>query len=372
MMDQDLSADVARRLGARYPIFGFSHDWQVVAAMSAAGGVGILGTVRLSPDSLRRHLAEIEAKVGDAPYGVNLLVPAPGPSAAADGPAIESTEHERFVKETSSRLALHEVDASTGPSEIFSGGNMTTENALQLWEVCREAHPRVVSFGLGRPPAQLMDQARDMGALRVALAGSPRHAERLRQDGFDVIVAQSTEAAGHTGTIGGFVLLPEVVEAVAPAPVLAAGGIVRGDQMAAAEVLGAVGIWIGTALLTTTESQIPDVLKARLLAAESRDTYRTRALTGKPTRQLRNELLDAWEAPGAPTPLPSPHQGSLMEPLVLGGMASGDPKLMISPAGQGIGLLHQQESVAALVDRLIAGYREARERFTGRSSYAAR
>jgi NAD(P)H-dependent flavin oxidoreductase YrpB (nitropropane dioxygenase family) len=245
---------------------------------------------------------------------------------------------------------------------------MTTENALRLWEVCRQASPRVVSFGLGRPPAQLMDQARAMGAVRVALAGSPRHAERLHQDGFDVIVAQGTEAAGHTGTIGGFVLLPEVVGAVAPAPVLAAGGIVRGDQMAAAEVLGAAGIWIGTALLTTTESQIPEVLKARLLAAESRDTYRTRALTGKPTRQLRNELLDAWEAPDAPTPLASPHQGRLMEPLVIGGMASGDPQFMISPAGQGVGLLHEQESVSALVERLIAEYREAGERFTARSA----
>ena len=369
-MDSDLGPDFAQGIGARYPIFGFSHDWQVVAAVSAAGGVGVLGTTRFGPDSLRRQLGEIEARIGDAPYGVNLLVPAPGPSSGSSGdPAVISAEHERFVKETGTRLGLDRAQESTAPSEIFSGGNMTTANSMQLWEVCREARPRVVSFGLGSPPGGLMEQAKDMGAVRVALAGSRRHAERLRQDGFDVVVAQSTEAAGHTGTIGGIVLLPEVVEAVAPAPVLAAGGIVRGDQMAAAELLGAAGVWIGTALLTTTESQIPDTLKTRLLAAESRDTYRTRALTGKPTRQLRNDVLDAWEAPDAPTPLPSPYQGKLMEPLVLGGMASGDPRFMISPAGQGVGLLQARESVAELIERLVSEYRQARERFVARSSY---
>lgn len=366
-MDSDLGADLAQRIGARYPIFGFSHDWQVVAAVSAAGGIGILGTTRLGPESLRRQLAEIEARVGNAPYGVNLLVPAARPSSGSgeDSPDA-SAEHERFIEKTSTRLGL---DSQARVPEIFSGGNMTTANSLELWEACREAHPRVVSFGLGSPPAQLMEQARDMGALRVALAGSPRHAARLRDDGFDVIVAQGTEAAGHTGTIGGFVLLPEVVQAVAPAPVLAAGGIVRGDQMAAAEVLGAAGIWIGTALLTTTESQIPEALKARLLSAASRDTYITRALTGKPSRQLRNDVLDAWQAPDAPAPLPSPQQGRLMEPLIAGGMASGDPRFMYSPAGQGVGLLHEQESVSGLVERLIAEYREARERFVARSSY---
>lgn len=370
-MDQDHSADLAQRIGARYPIFGFSHDWEVVAAMSAAGGVGILGTTRLSPESLRSHLAEIEARIGDAPYGVNLLVPAPGPSSdSADRPAAVSAEHEQFVKQTTARLGLDGQDVSTVP-EIFSGGKMTTANSMELWEVCRQARPRIVSFGLGSPPAQVMAQVKDMGALQVALAGSPRHAERLRSDGFDVIVAQGTEAAGHTGTIGGFVLLPEVVQAVAPAPVLAAGGIVRGDQMAAAEVLGAAGIWIGTALLTTTESQIPQALKDRLLAAASRDTYITRALTGKPTRQLRNEVLDAWQAPDAPAPLPSPQQGALMEPLITSGMASGDPRFMYSPAGQGIGLLREQESVAELVERLVSEYQQARERFVGRSSYVS-
>lgn len=371
-MEQDTGVDLAQRIGARFPIFGFSHDWQVVAAVSAAGGCGVLGTNRLSPDSLRRQLAQIEAQVGDAPYGVNLLVPAATASGStSDGPAVTSSEHERFVKETSARLGIDSEHPSAALKEIFGGGNMTAENAIQLWEVCREARPRVVSVGLGSPPAQLMDQATEMGAVRIALAGSRRHAERLHEAGFDVIVAQGAEAAGHTGTIGGFVLLPEVVSAVHPAPVLAAGGIVSGAQIAAAELLGAAGVWIGTALLTTSESQVPDGLKARLLAAESRDTYRTRALTGKPSRQLRNDVLDAWEAPDAPTPLPSPQQGRLMEPLVLGGMASGDPKLMITPAGQGVGLLSAAESVSGLVERLVSEYQEARARFVARSAYVS-
>ena len=368
-MGQDAGTDLAEQIGARYPIFGFSHDWQVVAAVSAAGGCGVLGTNRLSPESLQRQLSEIEARVEGAPYGVNLLVPAAAETPRVSAADAEALEHERFVKETSSRLGLDGQQVSTVNPEIFGGGKMTTENALQLWEVCRAARPRVVSFGLGTPPDGLMNEAKGMGAVRVALAGSAKHAERLRRAGFDVVVAQGSEAAGHTGTVGGFVLLPEVVSAVAPAPVLAAGGIVRGEQMAAAELLGAAGVWIGTALLTTTESQVPGDLKTRLLAAGSRDTYRTRALTGKPSRQLRNDVLDAWEAPGAPTPLPSPAQGQLMEPLVLRGMASGNPRLMITPAGQGVGLLHEAESVSALVERLVDEYQQARERFVARPSY---
>lgn len=364
-----MSSDLAQRIGARFPIFGFSHDWQVVAAVSAAGGCGVLGTNRLGPETLRRQLDEIEARVGGAPYGVNLLVPAPGSSTTPDhDPGAAPAEHERFVKETGVRLGLDQQPPAE-PAELFGGGKMTTENALELWEVCRAARPRVVSFGLGSPPATMMDQARELDALRVALAGSARHAERLRDDGFDVIVAQSSEAAGHTGTIGGFVLLPEVVAAVSPLPVLAAGGIVSGAQIAATEVMGAAGVWVGTVLLTTAESQVPDGLKARLLAASSRDTYRTRALTGKPSRQLRNEILDAWEAPDAPAPLSSPYQGRLMEPLVVNGMASGDPNLMISPAGQGVGLLREQQDVAGLMERLIAEYRRARESFVAESSY---
>lgn len=346
---------LAELVGARYAIFGFSHDWEVVAAVSAAGGCGVLGTNRHRPASLAADLARIEERVGDAPYGVNLLMPRASTSATAPSEPLPDA-HVRFVRQLCDDLGVPVGADSASLDRTFGGGSMTTDHALALWDVCAAASPRVVSIGLGTPPAEVMHRARAMGAVRVGLAGSVRHAERLRDEGFDCVVAQGGEAAGHTGTVGTFVLVPEVVGALPRTPVLAAGGVVTGSQIAAAEALGAAGVWLGTALLTTAESSVPDVLKDRLVAAASDQTYRTRALTGKPSRQLKGDLLDAWERADAPAPLPSPQQGRLMEPAVLGGLASGDARLMITPAGQGVGLVRDREPVADLVARLVAEY----------------
>ena len=359
------TSDLAERLGARYAIFGFSHDVEVVAAVSMAGGCGVLGTNRYEPESLATDLSRLAERVGKAPFGVNLLVPSP---ARLLGGGVGRDEvpagHVNFLQDVCSELGLR-LDGGEGPlpnDHAFGGGTMTIEHAMALWEVCREAGPAVVSVGLGTPPRSLMEEAAAGGAVRVALAGSRSHAERLAADGFDCIVAQGAEAAGHTGTVGTFVLVPEIVDVVTPRPVLAAGGVARGAQIAAAEALGAAGVWIGSALLPTQESRLPGVLKERILAAGSDATSRTRALTGKPSRQLRNALLDAWERPDAPEPLPSPLQGRLMEQAVVRGLAGNDPRLMISPAGQGIGLLDRPGTVATLMDRLVAEYRTAVER----------
>lgn len=355
-MDDGPTSALAKRLGARYAIFGFSHDWEVVAAVSAAGGCGVLGTNRHRPASLADDLVRIEERVGDAPYGVNLLVPRGRTEQVGTGYSPLPDDHVDFVRRLCDELGVPVDGGPAGPDRTFGAGSMTMEHAMALWEVCRRVSPRVVSVGLGTPPAAMMDQARDMGSVRVALAGSRRHALRLRDEGFDCVVAQGNEAAGHTGTVGTFVLVPEVVEAVGALPVLAAGGVVHGQQIAAAEALGAAGVWIGSALLTTEESAIPAALKDKLLAADSGQTYRTRALSGKPSRQLRNELLDAWERQDAPPPLPSPMQGRLMQEAVVGGLETGDARLMVTPAGQGIGLLSSRGPVAALIQRLVTEY----------------
>jgi NAD(P)H-dependent flavin oxidoreductase YrpB (nitropropane dioxygenase family) len=362
------TSELAERLGARHAIFGFSHDWEVVAAVSTAGGCGVLGTNRYRPESLAADLARLVDRVGDAPFGVNLLVPAPSPLGAGGG-QLEGApaEHVAFVRDVCAELGLRLDGDGPAPDEhVFGGGSMTTDHAMALWEVCRAVDPALVSVGLGTPPRSLMEEAAAGGAVRVALAGSRRHAERLVAEGFDCLVAQGAEAAGHIGTVGTFVLVPEIVEVAGPRPVLAAGGVSTGAQIAAAEVLGAAGAWIGSALLPTAESRLPEPLKERILASGSGATVRTRALTGKPSRQLRNALLDAWDRPGAPVPLPSPLQGRLMEPAVVRGLASSDPRLMITPAGQGIGLLDRHGTVAELMDRLVAEYRVAVERHCAR------
>ena len=161
------------------------------------------------------------------------------------------------------------------------------------------AHPiRLVASALGAPRRQLIERAHAGGVLVAALAGRVEHAVRHRATGVDLIVAQGTEAGGHTGEVATMVLVPEVVDAVAPIPVLAAGGIGRGRQIAAAMALGAEGVWCGSVWLTTEEAETNPVVKQKFLAATSSDTVRSRSLTGKPARMLRSAWTDEWERAG--------------------------------------------------------------------------
>src|SRR5213079_3521519 len=146
----------------------------------------------------------------------------------------------------------------------------------------------------------------------AALAGKPQHAERSLARGVDLIVAQGTEAGGHTGEISTMVLVPEVVDAVSPTPVLAAGGIGNGRQIAASLALGAQGVWCGSVWLTTEEAETHPIVKEKFLAASSSDTVRSRASTGKPARQLRTAWTEAWDSPDNPDPLPMPLHGMLI------------------------------------------------------------
>jgi NAD(P)H-dependent flavin oxidoreductase YrpB (nitropropane dioxygenase family) len=156
----------------------------------------------------------------------------------------------------------------------------------------------------------------------AALAGTTRHALRHAEAGVDLIVAQGTEAGGHTGEVATMVLVPEVVDAVAPVPVLAAGGIARGRQVAAAFALGAEGVWCGSVWLATEEAETPPVVKEKFLTATSSDTVRSRSLTGKPARMLRTAWTDEWDRPDAPDPLGMPLQTALI----------GDPQFRIQLA----------------------------------------
>lgn len=346
---------IARKIGAELPIYGFSHDWEVTAEVSAAGGCGVLGTNRYDPEQLRQDLAKIRDRIGDAPFGINLLMPLPQSDDAKEIPA----SYQQFLQEACTSLSLT-TDGVWDKDRTFGGDVMTREHALELWDVCYEARPSLVSFGLGAPPAYVLEQLEEIGAVHVALVGSVRHVQRLEPGTFECVVAQGLEAAGHTGSVTTSVLVPEVLEAVEPnVSVVAAGGISRGSQIAAAQALGADGVWIGSALLVTDESTIPDLLKTRLLEAGSHETYRTRGLSGKPSRQLKNRLLDIWESKDSPEPLESPLQGRLMAPAVVAGLKSERPEIMVSPAGQGIGLLRERETVAQLMARLSTEYDEA-------------
>ncbi len=306
-------------LGIEYPILAFSHCRDVVAAVTNAGGMGVLGAVTYSVGQLEVELNWIEEHVASRPYGIDVLIPAslsglenitPDDLAKVDVNEVLPAQHRQFVDEILKEYGVPLIADRGEPSARgISGLSLPTA----LVDVAL-AHPiSLVASALGPPPASVVEAAHSRGVPVVALVGTVEHALRQKAVGVDIIVAQGTEAGGHTGEIGTMVLVPEVVDAVAPTPVLAAGGIASGRQMAAAMALGAQGIWTGSVWLTTDEAETHPVVKEKLLAASSRDTVRSKSRTGKPARQLRTAWTEAWEAPGSPGPLPMP-----LQPLLVG------------------------------------------------------
>ena len=303
---------ICERLDIEFPIFAFSHCRDVVAAVSKAGGYGVLGALAFSPEQLEIELNWIDEHIDGKPYGVDIVMPAKyvgkggGAEASVDRlDALIPAEHRQFVDEL-----LDEYDIPPLPEEL-SGGvvkaaglNVDAEGPGQV-EVSLQHPVSMLVNALGPVPPDVAQQAHDHGILVGARSvGARAHAERQVMQGVDVLVAQGTEAGGHCGEISTMVLVPEVVDAVGPdVPVLAAGGIGCGRQMAAALALGAQGVWTGSIWLTVAESNTSGAALDNLLAATSRDTVRSRAMTGKPARQLRTGWTDAWERVRHPGPV---------------------------------------------------------------------
>lgn len=304
-------------LGVEFPICAFSHCRDVVAAVTNAGGFGVLGAVAHSPKRLESELTWIEEQTGGKPYGVDLLLPPKYVGAekgGIDSQQVEELlpqEHRAFVDDL---LARYGVAAQPEDRRTLAPGglNISPKGYEPLLDVAFAHNIRLIASALGPPPQDLVDRAHGQDVLVAALAGTTRHAQRHAAAGVDLIVAQGTEAGGHTGEVSTMVLVPEVVDAVAPTPVLAAGGIARGRQIAASLALGAEGVWCGSVWLTTEEAETPPVVKDKFLAASSSDTVRSRSLTGKPARMLRTAWTDEWERPDTPAPLGMPLQNALI------------------------------------------------------------
>jgi NAD(P)H-dependent flavin oxidoreductase YrpB (nitropropane dioxygenase family) len=351
-------------LGIEHPIAGFTPSEHVAAAISRAGGLGVLGCVRFNDaDELDTVLHWMDENTDGRPYGVDVVMPAkvPAEGAAVDLGSLIPDGHRDFVTETLRKLGVPPLP----------DGDQATDGVLGwLHSVARQhvevalSHPaKLIANALGSPPADVIDRAHSHGMLVAALAGKAEHARRHAGLGVDIVVAQGYEAGGHTGEIASMVLVPEIVDAV-DAPVLAAGGIGSGRQIAAALALGAVGAWMGSAWLTTKEytltSSMPAMQEA-LLAASSSDTVRSRIYSGKPARLLRNRWTRAWEEPGAPEPLPMPLQNLLVSEAHQRLMRAGMPDVVPMPAGQIIGRMNEVRAVADLMADLV---READETLT--------
>ncbi|GAA6194067.1 nitronate monooxygenase [Phaeobacter sp. NW0010-22] len=368
-----MNSDLCRQLGIEFPLFAFSHCRDVVAAVSRAGGMGVFGAVMYTPEQLRTELEWIDANCDGKPYGVDLIVPTSiqkqgAEPSDADLLASVPQEHVEFANQVLGQygVATDDLDAVRGDLLMFSH-NMNSAGAQDMLDVAFSFPIKLIANALGTPPPIMMERAKAAGVPVAALVGAKKHAELQVAAGVDILVAAGGEAGGHCGEISTMVLVPEVVSVAKGTPVLAAGGIVTGQQMAAAMAMGAAGAWCGSVWLTTAEGEPPQQIKDKMLAATSSDTVRSRSRTGKGSRQLKSAWTDAWEVKG-PSPLPMPLQTLVSEPalrkvekLAQSGH-DGAAELSTYWVGQGVGLMNQATSTTAVVQDFKQDYLAAVER----------
>jgi NAD(P)H-dependent flavin oxidoreductase YrpB (nitropropane dioxygenase family) len=373
-----MKSKICEMLGIEFPLLAFSHCRDVVAAVSKAGGMGVFGAVNLPPERLKEELTWIDDHVDGMPYGIDLIVPN-----KFEGKGEEvSTEqilnaipqgHRDFTKGI-----LNDYDIDTDGLEDLKEGakqfrmNLSDEGAATSLEVAFEHPIKLVANALGVPPKVMLDMGKKHGVAVAALVGAKEHAIKQVEAGVDILIASGGEAGGHCGDVSTMVLIPEVYRATQPirdVPILAAGGITTGSQMAAAMSMGASGAWCGSVWLTTSEAETNPVVKEKMLAASSRDTVRSKSRTGKNSRQLRSPWTDAWENKG-PEPLPMPLQSLVSEPALkkIDKLSQsgheGAKELATYWVGQGVGLMNQSMSSGAVVQNFKEEFIEAYERLT--------
>ncbi len=370
--------DVTEMFGIDIPIFAFSHCRDVVAEVTKAGGFGVLGAVAHSPRSLEIDLQWIEDEVGDKPYGVDLIVPAKyvgsdegGEVSVGDMVSMIPQEHMDYVQDILRRYDVPPLpeDESRGQFGVADDGAapMSAGTAGPQLEIALAFKPALIVNALGPPPKFMIDQVKAAGRKVGALAGKAQHAERHVNAGVDLIIAQGYEAGGHTGEIGSMVLIPEIVDAVGDTPVLGAGGIGRGRQMAASMALGAQGVWCGSVWLTTEEAETHPVVKEKFLSATSSDTIRSRSRTGKPARQLKTAWTEEWENPETPMPLGMPLQPILVNDAIgrinraAHREGSGAAELANYFVGQIVGTMNKSKPTAQVVYEMVEEFIEATE-----------
>ena len=347
--------------GIEFPIFAFSHCRDVVAAVSRAGGLGVLGAVAFTPEQLEIELKWIDDHIDGKPYGVDVVMPAS--YAGSDVAALEKMipqEHRQFVDGLMERFSVPSLpDDEPEPQGLLA---WTHEKARPQVEIALSHPIKLLANALGAPPKDVIDKAHERDVPVAALVGTARQAQQQVEAGVDVIVAQGTEAGGHTGEISTLVLVPEIVDAVHPTPVLAAGGIGRGRQIAAALALGADGAWTGSVWLTVKEADTNPVVVDKLLKASSRDTVRTRSMTGKTARLLRTAWTDAWDSEDSPGALPMPLQYMLTAEALhriyryAHVEDAGAKELVGSPVGQIVGSMNSVRSSRDLIFEMVDEY----------------
>ena len=363
---------ICDQLGCEVPIFAFSHCRDVVAAVSRAGGFGVLGGSTFSPEQFDTELQWIDEHTDGKPYGIDVLIPTVYDKSAETSPEqlerLIPDEHRAFLDRLLAEHGVPELPAgerSRLRHELAIGrGAMTPDGARTLIDLALK-HPRVklAVSALGAPPPDVVKKLRDHDVVIGALCGKARHATRHIEAGVQVVIAQGTEAGGHTGDIATMVLVPEVVAAVdGRASVLAAGGIAHGSQIAASLAMGAQGVWCGTIWLGTRESELDDFERQAVFSTPTDGTVRRKARTGKTVRMIKSELSEAWEAPDAPAYLPTPLQGVLHNEAHARIVRARNRELYSFPVGQSVGAVNGEATVGDVMYRLQLQFGEAMQR----------
>ncbi len=373
-----MQSPICTLLGIEFPLLAFSHCRDVVVAVSKAGGMGVFGAAALPPERLEEELAWIDAHIGGRPYGVDLIVPNSfaGKGEASTVPPSVPETHREFAAQVLQQFDVDAAGLEDAMTERQSfGDNMHEEGAARLLEVAFRHPIKLIANALGVPPQLMLDLGKQHDVPVAALVGTRDHALAQVRAGVDILVVAGGEAGGHCGEVATMVLVPEVAAALdaigSSTPILAAGGIVTGRQMAAAMAMGAHGAWCGSVWLTTAEAETNRVVKEKMLAASARDTVRSKSRTGKPSRQLRSPWTDAWEAEGAPRPLPMPLQSLVSEPALRKvdklseGGHEGAKALATYWVGQGVGLMNEAMSAGQVVQAFKEDWVAACERLNG-------
>lgn len=375
-----MNSRICQLLNIEFPLVAFTHCRDVVVAVSKAGGCGVLGAVGMSPDQLEKELKWIDEHIDGKPYGVDVLIPNKmvGKDEKFDAEKLAKMIPQEYADFRADVLENSGIEASELRTIDTAGSgfaaNTQSGGAKALLDVAFKHPIRLIANALGVPPDWMLQMGKDNDVKVAALLGTAQHAINQVKAGVDILVVSGTEAGGHCGSVPTMILIPEVYEAIQPygdVPILAAGGIVTGKQMAAAMTMGASGAWCGSVWLTTIESEVDPVIKEKMIAANSNQTVRSRSRTGKHSRQLKSTWTDAWESEKAPEPLPMPLQPMVAEPalqkvnkLAASGHA-GAQDLATYWVGQGVGLMNQSISASDVVQDFKEDFIEAYERLTG-------
>jgi NAD(P)H-dependent flavin oxidoreductase YrpB (nitropropane dioxygenase family) len=373
-----MKSPICEMLGVEFPLLAFSHCRDVVAAVSRAGGFGVLGATGHSPASIRQELRWIDDHVEGKPYGLDVLIPENMSTAGEAGVTYNSLKsrvparHSQFARDLLEKagVTLAEREAPADAPQPFDPAN-----AMEVLHAAFEHPIRLIANALGVPPPEMIAMGKAHGVPVAALVGAKEHAIRQVNAGVDILVAQGTEAGGHCGEVTTLVLIPEVIKAIRPirsVPVMAAGGIMTGAQMAACMAMGAAGAWTGSVWLATVESETSEIFREKMIEASSRDAIRTRSRTGKPARQLRSSWTEAWERdPQSPGPLPMPMQSLISESALRSAdraAAAGNPEaraMVTYFVGQGVGLIDGVRSAGQVVQDFKSEFLDAVEHLDG-------